>query len=108
MCTLSEAASFFSPPTGRTFQYLSFDLVVSEAQVLEVGGRIGLDRRELMLQHLDHLWQLWVPPAELPEDTGRTSGQVQGSSVFDCRHCRECGATEKLQQVSTCCFVGDV
>lgn len=26
-----------------------------------------------MLQHLDHLWQLWVPPAELPEDTDTSS-----------------------------------
>lgn len=37
-CTLSESASAVWP-----FQYLRFDLVVSEAEVLEVGGRIGLD-----------------------------------------------------------------
>ncbi len=50
-------------------QYLRFDLVVSEAEVLEVGSSIGLDWWELMLQHLDHLWQLWIPPAKLPTET---------------------------------------
>lgn len=48
--------------------YLSFDLVVSKAKVLEVGSRIRLDWWKLMLQHLDHLWQLGIPPAELPTE----------------------------------------
>lgn len=49
-------------------QYLRFDLVVSEAEVLEVGSGVRLDWWELMLQHLDHLWQLGIPPAKLPAD----------------------------------------
>lgn len=51
--------------------HLRFDLVVSKAEVLEVGSGVGLDRWELMLQHLDHLRQLWIPPAELPTETKR-------------------------------------
>lgn len=91
MCTL-----FVSAPDFWMFPYLRFDLVVSEAEVLEVGGRIGLHRWELMLQHLDHLWQLWVPPAELPEDTDTRSGCVQGSPGLDCRPGREQGGQRRF------------
>lgn len=54
---------------------LGFDLVVSEAEVLEVGRRVGLDRRELVLQHLDHLWQLRIPPPKLSVETRNTEAE---------------------------------
>lgn len=54
---------------------LGFDLVVSEAEVLEVGRRVGLDRRELVLQHLDHLWQLRIPPPKLSAETRNTEAE---------------------------------
>lgn len=56
--------------------HLGFDLVVSEAEVLQVGRRVGLDGRELVLQHLDHLRQLRIPPAKLPAER-----QTQAESI---------------------------
>ena len=52
--------------------YLRFDLVVTEAQVLQIGRSVGLHGRELVLQHLDNFRQLWVSPAKLPaQQNGR-------------------------------------
>lgn len=47
--------------------HLHFDLAVSIAQVLQVGGGIGLHRREVMLQHVDHLRKFRVTPRKFPE-----------------------------------------
>lgn len=55
-------------------QYLRLDLVVSKAEVLQIGSGVGLDRWKLVLQHLDHLWQLWIPPAKLPAEEHRQVG----------------------------------
>lgn len=47
--------------------YLHLDPVVSVAQVLQVGGGVGLDGGEVMLQHVDDFRQLGVTPRKLPE-----------------------------------------
>lgn len=59
--------------------YLHLDPVVSVAQVLQVGGGVGLDGGEVMLQHVDDLWQLRVTPSKLPAE-----GQRDGSWNFSC------------------------
>lgn len=51
--------------------YLHLDPVVSVAQVLQVGGGVGLDRGEVMLQHVDDLRQLRVTPRKLSEGKRR-------------------------------------
>lgn len=51
--------------------YLHLDPVVSVAQVLQVGGGVGLDRGEVMLQHVDDLGQLGVTPSKLPDGKER-------------------------------------
>lgn len=53
----------------RTDTNLGFDLVVSEAEMLKVGCSVGLHRWELVLQHLDHLWQLRISPTKLSAQT---------------------------------------
>ena len=90
--------------SSPAFVHLGLDLVVPEAEVLQVGGRVGLDRRELVLQHLDHLRQLWVPPAELPGDEDRPSGHVHGpgGSMQTRASARDSSARVP------CCFCGDV
>lgn len=47
--------------------HLHFDLVVSVAQVLQVGGGVRLHRREVMLQHMDHLGKFRVAPRKFSE-----------------------------------------
>ena len=54
----------------RTSWYLHFDAVVSVTQVLEVGCSVGLDRGEVMLQHVDHLREIGVTPCKLPAEGG--------------------------------------
>lgn len=49
-----------SPP------HLHLDPVVSVTQVLQEGGGVGLHGGEVMLQHVDDLWQLGVAPGKLP------------------------------------------
>lgn len=51
--------------------YLHLDPVVSKAQVLQVGRSVALDGGEVMLQHVDDLWQLGVAPRKLPEEKHR-------------------------------------
>lgn len=55
--------------------YLHLHPVVSVAQVLQVGGGVGLDGGEVMLQHVDDLWQLRVTPRKLPEHRQQFVGQ---------------------------------
>lgn len=50
--------------------YLHLDPVVSVAQMLQVGGGVGLDGGEVMLQHVDDLWKLRVTPGKLSEGKG--------------------------------------
>lgn len=64
----------FTPTAQRVLSpYLHLDPVVSVAQVLQVGGGIGLHRGEVMLQHVDDLRQLGVTPRKLPDDKRRES-----------------------------------
>lgn len=51
---------------GEREQYLSLDSIISEAQVLQVCGGVGLHRGELVLQHMNDLRQLGVTPGKLP------------------------------------------
>lgn len=46
--------------------YLRLDSIISEAQVLQVCGGVGLHRGELVLQHMNDLRQLGVTPGKLP------------------------------------------
>ena len=50
--------------------HLQFGPVVPVAQVLQVGGSVGLDRGEVVLQHVDHLRELGVAPRKLPSERG--------------------------------------
>ena len=52
--------------TGAVRTYLSLDSIISEAQVLQVCGGVGLHRGELVLQHMNDLGQLGVTPGKLP------------------------------------------
>lgn len=47
-------------------QYLRFYFVISEAQVLKVGSCIRLNRRELVLKHVNDFRQFWISPSKLP------------------------------------------
>lgn len=53
-------------PLNVAAPYLHLDPVVSVTQVLQVGGGVGLDGGEVMLQHVDDLRQLGVTPSKLP------------------------------------------
>lgn len=50
--------------------YLCLHSIIAITQVLQVGGCVGLHRGEVVLQHVDHLHQLWVTPRKLPGITG--------------------------------------
>lgn len=65
--------------------YLHLDPVVSVTQVLQVGGGVGLDGGEVMLQHVDDLRQLRVAPSKLPEGKEREQFQ-QDSFTFNFQH----------------------
>lgn len=57
-------------PRSRVSQadtHFSLHPIVPVAQVLQVGGGVGLHRGEVVLQHVDHLRQLRVAPGKLPE-----------------------------------------
>lgn len=60
-------------PTAARSPYLHLDPVVAVAQVLQVGGGVGLYGGEVMLQHVDDLGQLGVTPSKLP--AGRRRGK---------------------------------
>lgn len=60
--------------------YLHLDPVVPVTQVLQVGGGVGLDGGEVMLQHVDDLRQLGVAPGKLPEG-GKEEGNFQKGSL---------------------------
>lgn len=57
-----------APPETETHsvQYLCFYFVISEAQVLKVGGCIRLNRWELVLKHVNDFRQFWISPSKLP------------------------------------------
>lgn len=55
-----------SPGRATRAQYLRFHFVIPEAEVLKVGSRVRLHRRELVLQHVNDFRQFWVSPSELP------------------------------------------
>ena len=66
--------------------YLHLDPVVSVAQVLQVGGGVGLDGGEVMLQHVDDLRQLWVAPCKFP--VGKNKGTEFYAKLFWlCEYC---------------------
>lgn len=50
--------------------HFRLDSIITVAQVLQVGGCIGLNGGEVVLQHVDHLRQLRVTPRKLPGITG--------------------------------------
>lgn len=50
--------------------HFCLDSIVAVAQVLQVGGCVGLHGGEVVLQHVDHLRQLRVTPRKLPAITG--------------------------------------
>lgn len=57
-------------PHSRVSQadtHFSLHPIVPVAQVLQVGGGVGLHRGEVVLQHVDHLRQLRVAPGKLPK-----------------------------------------
>lgn len=56
----------YHPPNDVRSTYLCFNFIVSETEVLQVSCGIGLNGRELMLQHLYHFRQLRVSPPKLP------------------------------------------
>lgn len=68
--------------------HLCLYAVVSVAEVLYVRCSISLDRREVMLQHSDHLWQLGVSPGKLPNTRQAQKKQMSNNlkkkkSTFD-------------------------
>lgn len=46
--------------------YLHLHFVVAKAQMLQIGRSICLDGWELVLQHVNDLWQLRITPGKLP------------------------------------------
>ena len=60
--------------------YLHFHFVVAKAQVLQVGGRVRLHGRELVLQHVNDFGQLGVTPGKLP--VRERHGFKAGTTVF--------------------------
>lgn len=50
--------------------HFCLDSVITIAQVLQVGGCVGLHGGEVVLQHVDHLCQLRVTPSKFPGITG--------------------------------------
>lgn len=50
--------------------YLCLNAVIAIAQVLQVGGCVSLHGREVVLQHVNHLRQLWVTPRKFSRITG--------------------------------------
>ena len=54
------------PLDGAAHTYLGLNFIVSETEVLQVSCGVGLDGRELVLQHLYHFRQLRVSPSKLP------------------------------------------
>lgn len=66
--------------------HLHFDLVVSVAQVLQVGGGVRLHRREVMLQHVDHLRKFGVAPRKFPEtDKNACYARLKRVSMLKCQ-----------------------
>lgn len=51
--------------------YLCLNPIIAIAQVLQVRGCVGLHGRKVVLQHVNHLCQLWVTPRKLPKIAGK-------------------------------------
>lgn len=64
-----------------SLQYLCFHFVVSEAQMLKVGGCIRLDRWELVLEHVNDFRQFWISPSKLPSLDEHIEGKALVTKV---------------------------
>ena len=51
--------------------YLCLNPIIAIAQVLQVCSCVGLHGRKVVLQHVNHLCQLWVTPRKLPKIAGK-------------------------------------
>lgn len=76
--TVTSVLLFLLQPSVSSSPYLHLDPVVSVTQVLQVGGGVGLDGGEVMLQHVDDLRQLRVTPSKLP--VGKQREKLQRGS----------------------------
>ena len=66
---------------NASLQYLCFHFVVSEAQMLQVGGCVRLDRWELVLQHVNDFRQFWISPSKLPSLDEHMEGKALVTNV---------------------------